>query len=150
MRTFWIVVLVVACGTPRPSMRGADEGDRSAAERSRAGGSVSSETETGPPPTGRVACPAAFDSPGPRCEHGEDPGDCRYPEGECYCGSPSHCSGAEPIPTPLQWICQARVVCGPNGTPCAPGSPPCGNTCCGAATSCIGGVWVSQMVPCPP
>ena len=147
MKTLWIVALLVACGTPGPSP--ADPANRTAAEEGRAGDPAGLGPPGGSTSAGRPPCPPTFDSPGPRCE-GENPGDCSYPEGECYCGSPSSCSGAEQPPLPPRWICEARVVCGAAGTPCTPGSPSCGSPCCGGATSCIRGVWVDQLVPCPP
>lgn len=109
------------------------------------------ETTTIAPSGGNgPGCPPAFSGPQPSCQEGDDPGECHYDEGDCYCGAPEICGGAARPPMPPVWICHERRVCGEPGTPCAAGSPPCGATCCGGATVCLNGVWTAQMVPCPP
>lgn len=78
------------------------------------------------------------------------PGDCSYPEGECYCGEPPRCSGAEWPPMPPEawvWVCTKyppEVL--PDG---CPGQPPqFGATCDDEGKVCAYGDCVTSTYTC--
>ncbi|MFO0669450.1 MAG: hypothetical protein U0235_07480 [Polyangiaceae bacterium] len=104
-------------------------------------------------PPKKVACPATFGGgPAPACASGENPGPCTYPQGTCACGTPIHCGGAAPAPTPPQWICTApRKRCPAEGSPCK-AKETCHDGECpwNGVHECQQGKWRTVMVPPPP
>ena len=134
---------LAACGSAKPDTeRPENERDERPANETASPGPAGAPA--------RPPCPAGFASPGPSCTQGNDPGDCTYPEGNCFCGQDDACSGAVMPPVPPAWVCVRGPAMCPIGAPCAPGSPPCGARCCGTGIHCIRGVWTEHFAQCPP
>ncbi|MCC6876232.1 MAG: hypothetical protein IT378_18135 [Sandaracinaceae bacterium] len=136
---------LAACGGTRPD---AERPEDERPENERPGSETAAPSPASAP--ARPPCPSSFASPGPSCTQGNDPGDCTYPEGNCFCGQDDACSGAIMPPVPPAWVCVRGPAMCPIGAPCAPGSPPCGARCCGTGIHCVRGVWTEQFAQCPP
>ncbi|MCB9572595.1 MAG: hypothetical protein H6709_10960 [Kofleriaceae bacterium] len=147
---------VSGCGSARPGPTGTGTGTGTGAG---AGGEVSPELDLPPLAEG---CPATWAEAvaGATCERGS----CRYPEGDCGCGVPQVCSGAEMDPSlieavPPTWQCRARPPAiradgcpgvAPSGA-CDHDGQACGyGDCCTVQVTCQGGQWVSSPPMCPP
>lgn len=146
-----LAFVLAACGgkTPPPD-------DRLAANLPDAGPRV-----IPPLPEG---CPATYAEVGSgECDWEAVAGNCQYPEGQCYCGQPPVCSGAERDPNefahiPSTWQCSSWPPkvradgcpgeiggrCSDEGKECVYGS------CCVATYRCERGEWQQIAAECPP
>jgi hypothetical protein len=172
-----VVLLLGGCGSAAPGVRPATTADQrpsptivpadqSAApaepDRDDVGSTDTAAIDDGDP------CPPTFEEAkgAPCCEEGEAPpaDTCTYTQGECYCGPPPTCSGAEEPPLPPQmwlWVCTAYPPeVRPDG---CPGQPPlAGGSCeeqgkvcsygeCATSSyTCIDGEWVFEPPSNPP
>jgi hypothetical protein len=148
---FAVVLLVAAaCGskTPPPAVLGNTPADAGA---------------TTPPAAG---CPATWAdiTPDGSCDPGVHRNQCIYPEGSCWCGQESPCTGVELPPEeyaaiPVAWQCtptppavradgcpgvEPAGACSPDGQACSYGD------CCVTSYRCDRGQWSTGETSCPP
>jgi hypothetical protein len=130
-------------------------------------GPVGNATPDAGPVVLAPGCPATWaelHATGEACEPSAVTQTCTYPEGSCWCGKATPCTGVE-LPEeyydqiPTTWQCaevppavradgcpgvQPEGACADDGKACTYGS------CCVTQVVCQGGQWVAGMASCPP
>ncbi len=165
MRALLIVAVLTACGgSPTPP--------RSNVDRDPIYTTGNGNFATPPPDAavaftapGLLACPSSYAELGGSCDPQVSRQACNYPEGSCYCGIATPCSGAEPDPAeiaaiPPTWQCRATPpAVRPDGCPgVEPGDVACKTEgkvcswgdCCFTQMTCTKGEWLMTGGGCPP
>ena len=150
MRIALALVVLAACGskTPPPQQTVGNTGPDAA-----------------PPPLA-AGCPATFAEipAGASCDVATYPSQCNYPDGSCWCGAATPCSGVELSPDdyaaiPSSWQCTATPpAIRADGCPGSPPSGACGQPgqsctygdCCVQEYHCDHGQWTMGNGECPP
>jgi hypothetical protein len=149
-RLIVVLVFLAACGSKTPPP-----------------GAVGNATpDAGPMPPPAAGCPASWGEigGGGDCDATVVTSQCNYPEGSCWCGHATPCTGVQ-LPDdyftgqPTSWQCNAvppavredgcpgiqpSGACSDDGKQCTYGS------CCVTQVACQGGQWVVGMASCPP
>jgi hypothetical protein len=151
----WILVAIVslacACGSSQPAPGGGAVGHAA--------------PDAGPrviPPLPE-GCPAAYGEATGACDWEQARSNCQYPEGQCHCGVPPVCGGAEVSPeevarVPSSWQCslwppkvRADGCPGEIGGTCTEEGKECQyGDCCVATYRCEKGQWQQVEAICPP